>query len=66
MKKGNPTVWVIDNDLERALRVFRWQMNQAGILKALRYRRQCAKPSDRKKVKRMFAERRRIKQELRR
>jgi ribosomal protein S21 len=63
MKKDGNTVLVFNGDLETALRVLRWKMNNAKLLKTLKWCEYYPKKSDRKRLKRMFAERRRKKRE---
>ncbi len=54
-------VKVIDNQLEKALKVFKRKLAQDGIFKELKKRRFYEKPSVKKKKKQMEALKRRLK-----
>ena len=52
---------VVNDDFERALRVFKRKVGQSGILKELKHKRHFEKPSIRLKNKRAEAEKKRRK-----
>lgn len=52
---------VVDNQIEKALRDLKRKMAGEGILREVKKRRHYLKPSERKKLKRKEAEKRRVK-----